>query len=458
MKHIHILGICGTFMGSLAVMAKQLGFQVSGCDENVYPPMSTYLEDQGIVIWHGYELERLQAAAPDQIIIGNAMTRGNPVIEWLLETKQPLVSGPAWLREHILRYKTVLAVAGTHGKTSTSSMLAWILDQAGLNPGFLIGGLPQNFGLSSRATSSDYFVIEADEYDTAFFDKRSKFLHYCPTVCVLNNLEFDHADIFRDIDDIQRQFAHLLKIIPATGQIVLNQQDAALAQVMERGCFTPVTTFNGDNANWQYRLLTRDASAFELLRDGKVVGKVQWNCIGEFNVQNALAAIAAALSVGVQVDQALQALGGFQGIKRRMQKRGEVAGVVVYDDFAHHPTAIKATLESAKAHVGKEGRVIAVLEPRSNTMKMGYHGLALPQSLLPADACFLLQPPGQGWDLQQGCQQARLNAQVFTTVDDLLIQLQDSLQTGDHVVIMSNGGFGNIHERLLEGLSVVHTV
>ena len=452
MKHIHILGICGTFMGSLAVMAKQLGLQVTGCDENVYPPMSTYLEAQGIEIWSGYDVARLQAAAPDQIIIGNAMKRGNPVIEWLLETRQPLISGPVWLREQILSRKTVLAVAGTHGKTTTSSMLAWILEHAGLNPGFLIGGLPENFGVSSRVTQSEYFVIEADEYDTAFFDKRSKFVHYCPSVCVLNNLEFDHADIFRDLEDIQRQFAHLLKIIPTTGHVVLNQSDAALQQLMELGCMTPVTTFNGAQADWQYHLIERDASAFEVLHNGQVVGRVQWSSIGEFNVQNAVAAIAAAQHVGVTAAQATQALSLFKGVKRRLQKRGEIDGVVVYDDFAHHPTAIKATLQSAKAHIGEAGRVVAVLEPRSNTMKMGYHGLALPQSLQAADVCFLLQPPGQGWDLQRGCEQVKLAAQVFSTVDELLPALHQSLQKGDHVVIMSNGGFGNIHERLLEAL------
>lgn len=452
MKHIHILGICGTFMGSLAVMARQLGFRVSGCDEGVYPPMSTYLQAQDIEVWQGYEVERLQAAAPDQIVVGNAMKRANPVIEWLLESRQPLISGPAWLHEHILSHKTVLAVAGTHGKTSTSSMLAWILTQAGLNPGFLIGGLPENFGVSSCVTDSDYFVIEADEYDTAFFDKRSKFIHYCPTVCVLNNLEFDHADIFRDLEDIQRQFAHLLKIIPATGQIVVNQNDAALQQVIASGCLTPVTTFNGAQANWQYRLIEHDGSVFEVLYAGQVLGQVQWNCIGEFNVQNALAAIAAAQCVGVDPRQALSALTTFAGVKRRLQKRGEVRGIVVYDDFAHHPTAIEATLQSAKAHIGGRGRVVAVLEPRSNTIKMGYHGLALPQSLQAADACFLLQPPGQGWDLQQGCKQARLSAQVFTCVEDLLVALHHELQSGDHVVIMSNGDFGHIHERLLVSL------
>jgi len=452
MEYIHILGICGTFMGGLAVMAKQLGFQVTGCDENVYPPMSTYLKEQGIIIWQGYDVARLQAAKPDQIIIGNAMKRGNAVIEWLLETKQALISGPAWLREYILSDKTVLAVAGTHGKTSTSSILAWILEQAGLNPGFLIGGLPENFGVSSRATESEYFVIEADEYDTAFFDKRAKFVHYCPSVCILNNLEFDHADIFRDLADIQRQFTHLLKIIPASGQIVLNQSDIALQQVMCSDCLTPIITFNGAQADWQYRLIQPDASVFEVIHAGHSVGRVQWDCLGEFNVQNALAAMAAAVQVGVTAEQALQYLVTFKGVQRRLQKRGEVHGVVVYDDFAHHPTAIKSTLQSVQAHVGRTGRIVAVLEPRSNTMKMGYHGLALPQSLQAADACFLLQSPGQGCDLQQICEQAKLSARVFSKVEDLLTALYSALQSGDHVIIMSNGGFSNIHERLLEML------
>ncbi len=441
-KHIHILGICGTFMGGLAVLAKQAGFRVTGCDANVYPPMSTQLAAQGIELISGFDPGQLDLN-PDLFVIGNVVSRGNPLMEEILNRNLPYISGPQWLAENVLRDRWVLAVAGTHGKTTTSAMLAWILEHAGLTPGFLIGGVPENFGISARLTDSPFFVIEADEYDTAFFDKRSKFVHYHPRTAVLNNLEFDHADIFADLAAIETQFHHLVRTVPNAGLIVSNARAAALDTVLQRGCWTPVEKF-GDASGW-------DIDADQVVRlNGVVQGKLHWDLLGEHNRQNALAALAAARHAGVPVAHGLAALAAFKNVKRRMEVRGVVNDITVYDDFAHHPTAIATTLEGLRHKVGA-ARILAVLEPRSNTMKLGVMKAALPASLQAADQVYCYAG-GVNWDAAGALAPLGDKLHVATDLTQLVTDLCHAAQPGDHILVMSNGGFGGIHQRLLDHL------
>lgn len=449
---IHILGICGTFMGGVALLAREKGIAVGGADENVYPPMSTMLVQQGVEIKEGYS----PAALPDteagtNIVVGNVMRRGLDVVEHMLDNNLPYQSGPQWLYENILRERWVLAVAGTHGKTTTASMLAWILEYAGLQPGFLIGGVPENFGLSARLGQSPFFVIEADEYDTAFFDKRSKFVHYHPRTLILNNLEYDHADIFPDLAAIQTQFHHLMRMVPGNGLAIANGKDANVASMMDMGCWTPVERFA--EGEWEAEYLQADGSEFRVLMQGEDCGVVSWGCLGEHNVNNALAAIAASRHAGVPIKHAVAALAEFKGVKRRMQLRGCVDDISVYDDFAHHPTAIDTTLAGLRAKVGSS-RIIALLEPRSNTMRMGEHKTGLARALRAANQVWLFQPPGLNWDLAEAIAELGEKGHIATDIDQLVFALSDLLLPGDHVLIMSNGGFGDIHEKLLHQLTV----
>ncbi len=446
--HIHILGICGTFMGGLAVLAREAGHKVTGCDANVYPPMSTQLEAQGIALIEGFKPEQVELN-PDVFVIGNVVSRGNPLMEAILERGLPYVSGPQWLREHVLQGRWVLAVAGTHGKTTTSSMLAWILEHAGMNPGFLIGGVPQNFGVSARLTETPFFVIEADEYDTAFFDKRSKFVHYAPRTAVLNNLEYDHADIFPDLAAIETQFHHLVRTIPGNGLIVANGAEVALTRVLERGAWTPVQYFGGDG-EWQAGE-PADSGAFEVFHQGASRGHVLWDLLGAHNRMNALAAIAAARHAGVPVAGAVDALGQFKNVRRRMEIRGTVRGVTVYDDFAHHPTAITTTIAGLRRKVGA-ARILAVIEPRSNTMKLGVMKAALPGSLADADRVYCYSG-GLGWNALEALAPLAAKAAVHDEIDALVAAIVAEAKPGDHVLVMSNGGFGGIHARLLEKLA-----
>ncbi|MBS0380239.1 MAG: UDP-N-acetylmuramate:L-alanyl-gamma-D-glutamyl-meso-diaminopimelate ligase [Proteobacteria bacterium] len=450
--HVHILGICGTFMGGIAAIARAAGFRVTGSDRNVYPPMSTQLEALGIELTEGFEAGQLKPA-PDVVVVGNVMTRGQPVVEALLESGLPYYSGPEWLAREVLAKRWVLAVAGTHGKTTTSSLLAWILEHAGLKPGFLIGGVPANFGLSARLGSEPFFVIEADEYDTAFFDKRAKFVHYRPRTAILNNLEYDHADIYPDLASIQRQFHHLVRIIPGSGRIVWNASDANLAATLAMGCWTPREGFArapGPEVLWSARG-SGDFSSFEVLEGGRAVGTVDWSLLGAHNMENALAAIAAARHAGVGVTHSIAALKSFAGIARRMQLRGEAGGVQVYDDFAHHPTAIATTLDGLRRRVGK-ARIIAVLEPRSHTMRMGVHRDTLAPSLRGADAVWLYAPPDLGWDVGAVARELGERAQVRGEIDTLVRDLAAATRAGDRVLVMSNGGFGGLHDKLLAAL------
>ena len=440
--HIHILGICGTFMGGVAVLAKEAGYRVTGCDANVYPPMSTQLEAQGIALTEGFGIEQLELNA-DIYVIGNVVSRGNPLMEEILNRNLPYISGPQWLAQALLQDKWVLAVAGTHGKTTTSSMLAWILEYAGMNPGFLIGGVPQNFGISARLTESPFFVIEADEYDTAFFDKRSKFVHYRPRTAVLNNLEFDHADIFADLAAIETQFHHLVRTVPGNGLVVSNGREESLSRVIQRGCWTPVELF-GSAQGWNID----DANHVTL--NGKAQGALQWELMGEHNRMNALAALAAARHAGVPVAQGLAALSEFKNVKRRMEVRGTVNGITVYDDFAHHPTAIATTVEGLRRKVGN-ARILAVLEPRSNTMKLGVMKDALPASLRDADAVFCYSA-NLGWDARGALAPLGSKAMVSDDLDELVAAIAAAARPGDQVLVMSNGGFGGIHEKLLQRL------
>ena len=474
--HIHILGICGTFMGGLAVLARAAGHRVTGCDAGVYPPMSTQLEAQDIALiegWDPAQLAQLGDPGPDLFVIGNVVSRGNPLMEAILDAGLPYVSGPQWLADHVLVDRTVLAVAGTHGKTTTTSMLAWILDQAGLAPGFLIGGVPSGFGISARLTDAPWFVIEADEYDTAFFDKRSKFVHYRPRVAVLNNLEYDHADIFPDLAAIETQFHHLVRTVPSTGLLVVNGESEALAQVIARGCWTPVERF-GNDVDWMARVAGDDSgSTFDVLHDGDVVGRIAWTLQGAHNRANALAALIAARHAGVSVEVACEALSRFEGVKRRMEVRGTIDGVTVYDDFAHHPTAIATTIGGLRRRLASEGgtsRIVAVIEPRSNTMKLGTMKDALAASLVEADRVFgygaRTGRDALGWNLGQVL--APLNegvrgedrskqgskAAVFEDIEQLIAAIVVVAQPGDHVVVMSNGGFGGIHAKLLTALQL----
>jgi UDP-N-acetylmuramate: L-alanyl-gamma-D-glutamyl-meso-diaminopimelate ligase len=449
--HIHILGICGTFMGGVAALAREAGMRVTGCDANVYPPMSTQLRELGIDLIEGYDTDQV-LLRPDLFVVGNVVSRGNPLIEAILDAGAPYTSGPQWVGEHLLPGKHVLAVAGTHGKTTTASMLAWILEHAGLRPGFLIGGIPHDFNVSARA-GDKLFVIEADEYDSAFFDKRSKFVHYRPTTAILNNLEFDHADIFADIAAIETQFHHLVRTVPRRGRLIVNAAEASLARVLARGCWSEVERFGADKG-WQASNEASDGS-FEVELDGSGIGRVAWGLTGAHNRLNALAALAAARHAGVAPPTGVAALSRFAGVKRRMEVRGQAGGVTVYDDFAHHPSAIASTVAGLRARVGA-ARVLAVLEPRSNTMKLGVMKAALPGSLAAADLVFGYGArdgrDALGWDLGAALAPLGARAQAYTDLSDLVAAVARAALPGDHVLVMSNGGFGGVHRKLLDAL------
>ncbi|WP_180055055.1 UDP-N-acetylmuramate:L-alanyl-gamma-D-glutamyl-meso-diaminopimelate ligase [Acinetobacter sp. YH12113] len=451
--HLHILGICGTFMGSLALLARDLGHTVTGSDQNVYPPMSTQLENAGITLMQGYDRSHLQPH-PDLVIVGNAMKRGIDAVEYMLNAGLPYVSGPQFLADHVLQGKHVLGVAGTHGKTTTTTMLAWVLDQAGLEPGFLIGGVPLGFKESARLGGGKYFCVEADEYDSAFFDKRSKFVHYHPKTAILNNLEFDHADIFDNLAAIQKQFHHLVRTIPSEGCIIAPVTETHIDEVLEMGCWTPVVR-TSLTAHAQAALsaeqLQADGSHFKVLQDGVVQGEVCWNMTGQHSVANALATIAAAAHVGVSIETACAALSNFGGVKRRMELLDTVRGIEVYDDFAHHPTAIDTTLEGARKRLG-ERKLWAIIEPRSNTMRMGSHKDGLAHSARLADEVIWYQPEGLDWDLQPVVAAAPNKAKIARTLDDIIHTVSQEAGEGDAVVIMSNGGFGGLHQKLLSAL------
>jgi UDP-N-acetylmuramate: L-alanyl-gamma-D-glutamyl-meso-diaminopimelate ligase len=445
--HIHILGVCGTFMGGIALLARASGHRVTGCDANVYPPMSTQLEAQGIELIEGYDASQV-ALKPDLFVVGNAISRGNPLLEEILDKGLPFVSGPQWLADNVLRDKWVLAVAGTHGKTTTSSLLAWILEEAGLEPGFLIGGVPQDFGVSARLTSSPFFVIEADEYDTAFCDKRSKFVHYRARTAILNNLEFDHADIFLDLASIETQFHHFVRILPKSGLIVANAGEASLKRVLDRGCWTPVEWF-GNSGGWDLGAPAPDGSC-PVTFAGSEIGRLLLALPGAHNRANALAAVAAARHAGVPPAEALVALARFGGVKRRLEVRGEAGGVTVYDDFAHHPTAIAATIAGLRQRING-GRILAVLEPRSNTMKLGVMKDQLPASLQEAELTFCYAA-NLGWDVRSALQPLGDRAQVYEDIGDLVSAVSAAAREGDHVLVMSNGAFCGVHGLLLKAL------
>ncbi|MFZ1852099.1 MAG: UDP-N-acetylmuramate:L-alanyl-gamma-D-glutamyl-meso-diaminopimelate ligase [Nitrosomonas sp.] len=458
--HIHILGICGTFMGGIAVIARELGFKVTGCDQNVYPPMSIQLEAQGIELISGYSPEQI-ALQPDLYVIGNVVTRGNPLMEEILNRNLPYVSGPQWLLENVLRKYWVLAIAGTHGKTTTSSMLAWILEYAGLSPGFLIGGIPENFGISARigrlprhnedvAEISPFFVIEADEYDTAFFDKRSKFVHYHPKTLILNNLEFDHADIFSDLAAIERQFHHLVRIVPNSGLIVCNGQDSNLKRVLEQGCWTPIEEF-GIESGWHFQMQADNGVKIFLKNDYQ--DTLYWDLLGEHNSMNALAALLAARHAGVPIPIGIEALMRFKNVKRRMEKRGTVNEISLYDDFAHHPTAIRTTLNGLRTHVGREKRIIAVLEPRSNSMKMGVWKDELAESLNEADKIFCFT--GEALWAKTILNNFGEKARCYDDLNELIEEICHFAKPNDSILVMSNGGFGGIHEKILSKLKSI---
>ena len=453
---IHILGICGTFMGGIALLARQMGFEVSGSDTNVYPPMSTLLAEQGIAVREGYDPRHLDPA-PDWVVIGNALSRGNPCVEYVLNRNLAYISGPQFLADHVVRDRWVVAVAGTHGKTTTTSMVAWILEYAGMAPGFLVGGVPANFELSARLGSAPFFVVEADEYDTAFFDKRSKFIHYRPRTLILNNLEFDHADIFDDLEAIKRQFHHLVRTVPSNGLIIAPSDDQALADVLARGCWTSVEPVGDqphaqDKPCWWAKLNQADGSDFEVYWGEAHVGRVEWDTLGLHNVRNALMAIAAARHTGVIADHAVAALSQFRGVKRRMEVRGEVNGITVYDDFAHHPTAIATTLQGLRRRVGS-ARILVAFEARSNTMRMGVHRTTLAPAFREADQLYLYQAPEMRWGLEEVAAALGGRAHVCSTVEAIVAELVEQAMPGDHIIVMSNGAFGCIHQKLLNGLS-----
>ena len=474
--HIHILGICGTFMGSLAVLAKELGHRVSGSDANVYPPMSTQLTSQGIELCQGYLPEHLQPA-PDLVVIGNAMSRGNPAVEYVLDSNLSYCSGPEFLARWVLKDRWVLGAAGTHGKTTTSSMLTWILQYAGLKPGYLIGGVASNFSSSAALGEPPFFVVEADEYDTAFFDKRSKFIHYAPRTAILNNLEFDHADIFDDLDAIKKQFHHLVRTVPSNGLILYTRGETHIEDVLQMGCWTPTQQVgvdvdfeecmqqaNDDGIFWNARTLDQAGSRFEVQKftasePAPVVSSVQvhWELTGTHNIKNGLAALAAAHHAGVALESACEALGRFAGVKRRMELLGEVRGVRIYDDFAHHPTAIATTLQGMAARLAadpQQTRLIAVIEPRSNTMRMGIHQEQLAQAAEPADLALWKRPDKSGLDVDALAAGSNGKAMVYDEVADIIQYLVENSVSGDHVVIMSNGGFEGIHQKLLDALGI----
>ncbi|MBL8443839.1 MAG: UDP-N-acetylmuramate:L-alanyl-gamma-D-glutamyl-meso-diaminopimelate ligase [Zoogloeaceae bacterium] len=451
--HIHILGICGTFMGGVALLARAAGHTVTGCDSNVYPPMSTQLEEQGIALVEGYDAEQTCCGA-DLFVVGNAVSRGNPLLEAILDKGLAYTSGPQWLAEHILQGRWVLAVAGTHGKTTTTSMLAWLLEDAGFNPGFLVGGVPANFGVSARLTDSNFFVIEADEYDTAFCDKRSKFVHYRPRTVILNNLEFDHADIFADLAAIETQFHHLVRTIPQSGRIVANAAEASLARVLDRGCWSELEWFDTNaDAGWRAAAMEGGAKAVFHL-NGAMLGEAHMPMPGAHNLANALAAVAAARHVGITPAQALASLASFRGVKRRMEVRGVVKGVTVYDDFAHHPTAIELTIAGLRQRA-PQGRILAVLEPRSNTMKLGVMKARLPASLELADEVFCYAH-GLGWDAAEALTPLGKKARTYVDLEQLVSDVVAHARADDHILVMSNGGFGGVHDKLLAALHARH--
>ncbi|BAJ03604.1 UDP-N-acetylmuramate:L-alanyl-gamma-D-glutamyl-meso-diaminopimelate ligase [Shewanella violacea] len=468
--HVHILGICGTFMGGLALLARAEGHRVTGSDANVYPPMSTQLEEQGIELIQGFDPSQLgknEDDAPDLVVIGNAMSRGNPCVEAVLNRGIAYTSGPQFLAEHILKGRWVLAISGTHGKTSTSSMLAWILEDCGYEPGFLIGGVPQNFGVSARLGNSPFFVVEADEYDSAFFDKRSKFVHYQARTLVINNLEFDHADIFDDLKAIQRQFHHVIRTVPGEGKIIWPKDCEAVQQVIDMGCWSEQEVYAGNCADlvsvnkgssagdnkgtWSSQLIAADGHKFELFFDGESQGILDWALIGQHNVENATMAIAAARHVGVKPLAAIQALAQFEPPKRRMELIGTIKGIDVYDDFAHHPTAIATTLQGCRAKVG-EAKITIILEPRSNTMKSGVHKDTLANSMSLADEAYLYQGDSIDWDIEAAMEKAELPVSVLYDIDEIVAAVANKANSGDTIIVMSNGGFGGLHKKLLEKL------
>ena len=449
--NLHILGICGAFMGGIARLAQQLGHQVAGSDQNVYPPMSDELVKSGIEVRQGYEPDWLNPR-PDLVIVGNALSRGNKSVEYVLDNKIPYVSGPQWLAENVLPGRMVFAVSGTHGKTTTSSILAWLLHAAGRDPGFMIGGVPENFGCSATLGSSELFVVEADEYDSAFFDKRSKFIHYRPDVLIINNIEYDHADIFADVGAIQKQFHHLVRTVPGNGRIIAKATSPHIDTVLEMGCWSPLDRFGDVSCAWQTVPLNRDYSEFQVIRQGQEVGRVHWPLFGEHNAENALSALIAAHRAGVLPQQACESLSGFNSVKRRLQLLATVDGVSVYDDFAHHPTAITRALQALRNRIGNQ-RLIAVLELRSNTMKAGIHKDTLAGALVAADLVYVLEPSGLGWDLPASLNGLGDRLRMAPTVGDIVDQLDRTRMRHDHILIMSNGGFDNIYRRLIERLS-----
>ena len=447
--HVHILGICGSFMGGIAAIAKSLGHKVTGSDKNVYPPMSTQLEALGIELTEGY-CESQFDPAPDMVVIGNAMSRGNPAVEYVLNRNLPYTSGPQWLLDNLLRDRWVIGLSGTHGKTTTSSMVAWILEHAGLNPGYLIGGVPENFGVSARVGESPFFVIEADEYDSAFFDKRSKFVHYRPKTLVINNLEFDHADIFADLGAIQTQFHHLVRMVPENGLILTPNNTPAIEDMLKKGCWSSRQSLGKE---WHAELLKKDGSEFNVLHNGVIAGTVTWALVGQHNVDNALMAIAAAHHAGVTLPDAIDALSFFKNVKRRMEVKGEVNNITLYDDFAHHPTAIATTLDGLRKKVGN-ARILAVLEPRSNTMKMGVHKDTLANSWQKADEVYLYEPEGMDWSLVDSVAHSNAPTHCFRDVEKIVQGVCNVAQPGDHILVMSNGGFEGIHGRILDALKM----
>ncbi len=447
---IHILGVCGTFMGGLALLARELGHEVSGSDSNVYPPMSTQLMEQGIILCEGYDPMHLEPA-PDLVIVGNAMSRGNPCVEHMLDAGLRYISGPQWLYENVLAGRHVLAVAGTHGKTTTASMLAWTLEVEGLSPGFLIGGVPGNFGVSARLGQEKYFVVEADEYDTAFFDKRSKFIHYHPRTLIINNIEFDHADIFADIADIRREFHRLIRTIPRHGLIIAQANDPEIQRLLAEGCWTPVEYFGEDKARWRAKPLQDDFSDFELVVDGQPGGIIRWDLYGRHNALNALATAAAAGHVGITAGEVCEALASFVNVRRRLEHLETINGISVYDDFAHHPTAIRVTLEALRARAGQR-RIIAIMEPRSNTMRQGVHKATLASAFALADQVLLFRPTNIQWDIDQATSSLGEKRVVYSSIDDIVEAVANMTQPGDQIVIMSNGSFGGIHQKLISRL------
>ncbi|MCZ6525543.1 MAG: UDP-N-acetylmuramate:L-alanyl-gamma-D-glutamyl-meso-diaminopimelate ligase [Gammaproteobacteria bacterium] len=448
---IHILGICGTFMGGLALLARQLGYTVSGSDKNIFPPMSDQLANAGIEIIEGYSASQLNASMDSIIIIGNALSRGNECVEFILNEGLKYTSGPQWLAEHVLADRHVLAVAGTHGKTTTSSILAWILESAGKQPGFLIGGVAENFALSARLGDSELFVIEADEYDTAFFDKRSKFIHYRPKTLLINNIEFDHADIFADMGAIRREFHHMIRTLPAQGQIVFRQDDTEISRIIEMGCWTPRVSFGIGAGDWTAEPLADDYCRFCIKHNGEEVGQVEWDLIGKHNCENALAALTTAAQLGLEPADACRALTDFKSVKRRLQRLACVNDITVYDDFAHHPTAIETTLHGLRMNVGRQ-RIITILEPRSNTMKMGVHQDSLAQALSESDQVMLYQAENIKLDLNRISMEIGDKCRIYTQIEEIIQAAATQSRAGDHIVIMSNGAFDNIHQRLIERL------